>query len=100
LLVTSTEIVHDDTPAAAFTPPPPTTKLLLPGVAVIVGVPPQLFTTFGVPAITTFAGSVSVNVSPVLAGVPAVLLIVNVRVLVCPTPIAVGLKAFVRVGLA
>src|SRR5258706_9120030 len=73
-------------------------KVPVPAVAVMVGTPPQLFTTFGVAAITRLAGSVSVKVSPVLAGAPAGLEMVKVSVAVCPTPTVVGAKALVSAG--
>src|SRR5438034_3984560 len=98
LLVTSTLTVQMLGPAAAFTPVPPMVKVPVPAVAVTVGAPPQLFTTFGVPAITTLAGSVSVKVRLVLAGDPAGLVMVKVSVLVCPTPTVVGAKALVSAG--
>src|SRR5258708_2799986 len=83
---------------AALTPLPPMVKVPVPAVAVIVGAPPQLFTTFGVPAITTLAGSVSVKVSADLAGDPAGFVTVKVSVEVCPTPTVVGAKALVSAG--
>src|SRR5437868_1808432 len=70
----------------------------VPAVAVIVGVPPQLFTTFGVAAITTPAGNPSLNVSAVRAGELAGLVIVNVSVEVRPTPIVDGANALVSAG--
>src|SRR5258708_7859467 len=73
-------------------------KVAGPAVAVMVGAPPQLFTTFGTDAITTPAGSVSLKVSPVLAGDPAGFVIVKVSVLVCPTPTVVSAKALVSAG--
>src|SRR5207247_11200754 len=76
----------------------PVPKVPVPATAVIVGVPPQLFTTFGVAAITRLAGSVSVKVRPVLAGEPAGLVMVKVSVEVCPTPMVAGAKAFVSAG--
>src|SRR5882672_5630427 len=100
LEVTSTVTVHVEAPAAAFTPLPPIAKLPVPATAVTVGVPPQLFTTFGVPAITRLAGNVSVKVSPVRAGDPAGLAMVKVSVDVCPTPTVVGAKALVSAGRA
>src|SRR5882672_6657819 len=75
-------------------------KVLVPAVAVIVGAPPQLFTTFGVAAITRLAGNVSVKVSPVRAGDPAGLAMVKVSVDVWPTPTVVGAKALVSAGRA
>src|SRR5258706_10271137 len=77
LEVTSTVTVQVEAPAAALTPLPPMVKVPVPAVAVMVGAPPQLFTTFGVPAITTLAGSVSLKVSPVLAEGPAVVVSVK-----------------------
>src|SRR5450631_394763 len=59
LLATSTVTVHELGPAAAFTPPPPTVNVPAPATAVTVGAPAQLFTTFGVAAITTPTGSAS-----------------------------------------
>src|SRR5258708_38121300 len=73
-------------------------KVAGPATAVIVGAPPQLFTTFGAAAITTPAGSVSLKVSPVLAGDPAGFGIVKVSVEVCPTPMVAGAKALVSAG--
>src|SRR5258706_14663262 len=96
--VTSTATVHVEAPAAAFTPLPPIAKVPVPATAVTVGVPPQPFTTFGVPAITRLAGNVSVKVSPVRAGEPAGFVIVKVSVDVCPTPTVVGAKALVSAG--
>src|SRR5258708_7302683 len=63
--------------------------------AVRVGAPRQPFTTFGVAAITRPAGSVSLKVSPVLAGAPAGLAMVKVSVELCPMPTVAGAKAFV-----
>src|SRR5450631_1407695 len=99
-LVTSTDTVQLEAPAAAFTPPPPIAKVPVPAVAVMAGAPPQLFTTFGTAAITTPAGSVSVKVSAVRAGAPAGLAMENVSVLVCPTPTVAGAKALVSAGSA
>src|SRR5882672_2011564 len=73
-------------------------KVPVPAAAVTVGAPPQLFTTFGVPAITTLAGSASLKVSPLLAGDPAGLVMAKVSVEVCPTPTVVGAKALVSAG--
>ena len=85
---------------AALTPVPPTVIVPVPAVAVIVGAPPQLFTSpLGVP-MTAPAGSVSVKVSPVLAGAPAGFVIVKVSTEFCPTPTVVGLNALVSVGSA
>ena len=85
---------------AAFTPVPPTVSTPVPAVAVIVGVPPQPFTSpLGVP-MTAPAGNVSVKVRPVLAGAPAGFVIVKVSTEFCPTPTVVGLNAFVSVGSA
>ncbi len=86
-------------PAAEFTPPPPTMKMPLPAGAVKVGAPPQLFTTAGVLAITTLAGSVSVKVTPLLAGEPAALVIVKVSVEAWPMPMVVGAKALESDGV-
>src|SRR5258706_16474730 len=98
LLVTSTETVQVEAPTAAFTPGPPTMKVAVPAVGVPVGAPPQPLTTFGVPAITTPAGRLSVKVSALRAGDPAGLVTVNVSVEVCPTPIVVALNALVSTG--
>ena len=89
-LVTSTVTVQVEAPAAAFTPLPPMVKVPVPAAAVMVGAPPQLFTTFGTAAITTPAGRLSLNVRPVRAGEPAGLVTVKVSVEVWPTPIVVG----------
>ena len=58
----------------------------------------QLFTTFGVAAITTPAGSASLKVRLVRAGEPAGLETVNVSVLGWPTPIVVGANALASDG--
>ena len=98
--VTLTEIVQVEAPAAALTPVPPTVRTPVPAVAVMVGVPPQPFTSpFGVP-ITRPAGSASVKVRPVRAGAPAGFVMVNVRTDAWLTPTVVGLNAFVSVGSA
>src|SRR5438876_7139959 len=73
-------------------------RVPVPAVAVIVGVPPQLLTTLGTAAMSTLAGSASLKVRPVRAGEAAGLVIVNVSVEVCPTPIAAGLKPLVSAG--
>src|SRR5258706_3531841 len=73
-------------------------KVPVPAVAVIVGAPPQLLTTFGTAAITTPAGSASLNVSEVRAGDPAGLVTVKVSVDVCPTPMGAGANALVSDG--
>src|SRR5450432_2382060 len=73
-------------------------KVPVPAVAVMVGAPPQLFTTFGTAAITTPAGIASLKVSAVRAGDPAGLVTVKVSVLVCPTPIVAGTNALVSAG--
>ena len=100
LLVTLTEIVQAEAPMAALTPVPAMVIVPDPAVAVIVGVPPQPFTSpLGVP-MTAPAGSASVKVSPVRAGAPAGFVIVKVSTEFCPTPTVVGLNAFVSVGSA
>src|SRR5450432_2654564 len=98
VLVTSTVTVQVLAPTAAFTPVPPTVKVPVPAVAVMVGAPPQLFTTFGTAAITTPAGNPSLKVSAVRAGEPAGLAMVKVRVDVCPTPTVVGANALASDG--
>ena len=87
-----------EAPTAALTPVPPTVRTPVPAVAVMVGVPPQPFTSpFGVP-ITRPGGKPSVKVRPVRAGAPAGFVIVKVRTEFCPTPTVDGLNAFVSVG--
>ena len=83
-LVTSTVTAQVDAPAAAFTPLPPMETVPVPAVATMVGVPPQPLTTFGTAAITTPAGSESLNVSALRAGDPAGLVTVKVSVEVWP----------------
>src|SRR5258708_4065913 len=73
-------------------------KVLPPAAAVTVGAPPQLLTTFGVAAITRFVVSASLKVRPVRAGEPAGLVMVKVRVEVCPTPIGLVPKALFNDG--
>src|SRR5260221_10307353 len=58
----------------------------------------SLLTTFGVAAITRFVVSASLKVSAVLAGEPAGLVIVKVRVEVCPTPIGLVPNALLSDG--
>ncbi len=98
LLTTSTETAHVEAPAAVFTPLPPMVKVPVPAVAVMVGAPPHPFTTFGVAAINTFAGSASLKVRPTRAGEPAGLLTVKVSVETWPTPAVDGANALVSVG--
>src|SRR5476649_596429 len=97
-LVTSTDTVQLEAPAAALTPLPPMVKVPVPAVAVMAGAPPQLFTTFGTAAITTPAGNASLKVSDVRAGDPAGFATVKVRVEVCPTPMVEGANALVSAG--
>src|SRR6185312_7450445 len=98
--VTFTLTVHVEAPAAAFTPVPPITKLPAPAVAVIVGDPPQLFTTFGVGAIARPACRLSEKVRPLRAGAPAGFVIVKVSVATWPTPMVVAENALVSAGTA
>src|SRR6185312_2223562 len=73
-------------------------KLPVPATAVMVGAPPQLFTTFGVAAIASPACRASLKVSAVRAGEPAGLVTVKVSVAVWPTPRVDAEKAFVSDG--
>src|SRR5258706_4103465 len=98
VLVTSTLTVEVEAPTAELPPLPPMVKVPVPAAAVTVGAPPQLFTTFGVPAMTRLAGQVSVKVRLVRASDPAGLVTVKVSVLTCPTPMVVGAKALVSAG--
>ena len=92
LLVTSTVTVHEA--CAAFIVAPVTVMTPLPAVAVTTPVPlGQLEVTFGVAAITTLAGSVSVKLIPDWAGLPAPFVSVKVSVEVPPCPIVAGAKA-------
>ncbi|MBL0140681.1 MAG: hypothetical protein IPP91_01105 [Betaproteobacteria bacterium] len=76
---------------------PVTVMTPVPAVAVTTPVPlGQLAVTFGVPAITTLAGSVSVKVIPACAGLPAPFASVKVSVEVPPWLIVAGENAFVR----
>src|SRR5260221_3179620 len=59
----------------------------------MVGVPPQVFTTFGVPATPTFAGSVSVKLMPLCAGLPALFVIVKATADVPPPSLVVAATA-------
>ncbi len=95
---TSTDTVQVEAPAAAFTPEPPIAKVPAPATAVTVGAPPQLFTTFGVAAITSPPGSASLKVSPVRAGELAGLAMVKVSVEAWPCPTVAGTKALVSTG--
>src|SRR5450631_4314241 len=97
-LVTSTLTVQVEAPTAAFTPLPAMVKVPVPAVAVMVGAPPQLLTTFGTAAITTPAGRMSLKVSAERAGEPTGFVTVKVRVEVCPTPTVVGANALVSAG--
>src|SRR5260221_14281222 len=69
-----------------------------PATAVIVGAPPQPFTTFGTAETATPAGSASLKVRPLRAGEPAGLVTVNVSVELCPTPTVDGANALVSAG--
>jgi hypothetical protein len=93
-----TVIVQLEAPAATLTPLPATVNEPAPAVAVMVGVPPQLFTTDGVAAITSPDGNVSVNVIPDCANAPAEFVNVNVSVEGRLTPTVAGLNALVSVG--
>src|ERR1700682_213162 len=75
-------------------------KVPVPAAEVRVGAPPQLFTTFGTAAITTPAGSASLNVRLVRAGAPAGFETVKVSVEGWPTPIVAGANAFASDGTA
>src|SRR5471032_1515889 len=81
-----------------FSPAPPTLSTPAPAAPVMVGAPAQPFTTFGVAAITTPAGRLSLNVRPVRTGAPAGFAIVKVCVEAWPTPIVTGANALVRVA--
>src|SRR6202008_4237892 len=83
---------------AGSTPVPPMVTVPFPAAAVMVGAPPQLFTTFGTAAITTPAGRLSLKVSEVRAGDPAGLVTVKVSVEVWPTPIVAAANALVNAG--
>src|SRR5476649_2459010 len=91
-------IVHVTRAAAEFSPHPPGENVAVPATAVMVGAPPQLFTTLGTAAITTPAGNTSLKVSDVRAGDPAGFATVKVRVEVCPTPMVEGANALVSAG--
>src|SRR5258706_15421431 len=73
-------------------------KVPVPAAAVMVGAPPQPFTTFGVAAMTTPAGNASGKGGEVRGGGPAGLEMVKVSVLTCPTPMVVGANALVSAG--
>src|SRR6516225_2025087 len=99
LEVTSTVTTHDA--AAAFIAAAVTVIVAVPALAVTkagfeANAPPagQLLVTFGVPATTTFAGSVSVKLMPDCAGLPAPLVIVKLSVDVPNWLIVVGAKAW------
>src|SRR5258708_21497272 len=74
-------------------------KVPVPAAAVMVGAPAQVFTTFGVAAITRLAGNASLNVTPLRAGDPAALVMVKVSVFTCPMRMVAGAKALVSVGV-
>src|SRR5512147_3347566 len=95
LEVTSTVTVHEAW--AAFIVAPVTVITPVPAVAVTTPVPDgQLEVTFGVAAITTLAGSVSVKLIPDCAGLPAPFVSVKVSVEVPPWAMVAGAKALVR----
>src|SRR5450631_37774 len=73
-------------------------NVAVPAVAVTVGAPPQLLTTFGTAAITTPTGSASLKVRLARAGEPTGFVTVNVRVEVWPTPTVVGANALASDG--
>src|SRR5260221_8396735 len=85
LLTTSTRTWHEATPL--FIAAPVTVTVPVPAAAVTKAGPAakpapagQLLCTLGVPATTAFAGSVSVKLMPLCAGLPAPLVIVKVSV--------------------
>src|SRR5512139_431062 len=94
LEVTSTVTVHEAW--AAFIVAPVTVMTPVPAVAVTTPVPyGQELVTFGVAAITTLAGRVSVKLMPDCAGLPAPLASVKVSVETPPWLIVAGANAFV-----
>src|SRR5258706_8576873 len=96
--MTFTVTVPPEAPTASFAPVPPTVKVPAPATAVMVGAPPQPFTTPGAAASTTPAGNVSVKVRLVRAGDPTGLVMVKVRTELWPTPTVVGANAWVSAG--
>src|SRR5262249_42976131 len=94
--VTSTVTTHEAWPADIVAP---VIVIVAPDAATTPVPDGHVVVTFGGPATTTFAGSVSVKLMPPCAGLPApVLVIVNVRVEVPPCAIVVGEKALLSVG--
>src|SRR5258708_4965747 len=90
--VTSTVMTHEA--CAAPIVAPVTVMVPLPAAAVTTPVPDgQVVVTFGVAATSTLPGSVSVKLMPDCAGLPALLVTVNVSVLVAPWSIVVGPNA-------
>ena len=91
---------------AAFIEAPVTVIVPVPAVAVTANpgaakAPPagQLVCTVGAAAITALAGSVSVKLRPDCAGLPALLVMVNVSVVVPPEAIDAGANALVSAAL-
>jgi len=97
--VTATEKVQDDPRLGeAVKVPPDKPRLLLPAIAVMVPLP-QEPVMFGVAAMTSPAGRLSVKPTPVRPLVVLGLSIVNVNVLMAFSGMLAGLNAFVIVGL-
>src|SRR5512139_180718 len=97
LEVTSTVTVHEAW--AAFIVAPVTVMTPVPAVAVTTPVPDgQELVTFGVAAITTLAGRVSVKLMPDWAGLPAPFVSVKVSVETPPWLIVTGANAFASAG--
>ena len=92
LEVTSTVITHEACAAARLAP---VTVMVADPAAVATAPAPegQVVVTLGTAATITLAGSVSVKLIPVCAGLPAPLVMVNVSVDVPPWLIVVGAKA-------
>src|SRR5512139_2622618 len=90
--VTSTDTVHEA--CAAFIVAPVTVIVPEPAAAVTTAVPDgHELVTFGVAAMTTLAGKVSVKLMPDCAGFPAPFVSVKVRVEVPPWAIVAGVNA-------
>lgn len=99
LLVTLTEIVQVTGVApAARIPAPETPSVSVPAVAVTVPDGVQVLSTAGAAATIKLFGKLSVKPKPVIAGLPAGLVIVNVNVDTPPEMMLFGENALVNVG--
>ena len=95
-LVTFTEIVHVDADAVLAGTVVPETVIVVPLAGAEIDPPVQLFTIAGVAAICSLVGNVSMKLTTCAELLVGGLVIVNVKVVVPPGAIVVGLNALFR----